>query len=121
MSNKEPMMKEGIDHYESATRIEYTIYEGIKELCLHLYSGFLPSAKMWQNLEVALIENGDNPDWCFFLYSLSKKEGWSTRKNAWKCLRDNFAPHYKQWLKMYNKTNNGQQMSLFDENIMFKP
>ena len=27
------MMKEGIDHYESATRIEYTIYEGIKELC----------------------------------------------------------------------------------------
>ena len=31
MSNKEPMMKEGIDHYESATRIEYTIYEGIKE------------------------------------------------------------------------------------------
>lgn len=83
MSNKEPMMKEGIDHYESATRIEYTIYEGIKELCLHLYSGFLPSAKMWQTLEVALIENGDNPDWCFFSVFSVKKGGVEHEK---KCL-----------------------------------
>ena len=80
MSNKEPMMKEGIDHYESATRIEYTIYEGIKELCLHLYSGFLPSAKMWQTLEVALIENGDNPDWCFFCILCQKRRGGAREK-----------------------------------------
>lgn len=92
----------------------HSIIEEIKVLSSNPFSGFQPSVQQWKSFDRALCKIGENSDWYALLYHLTKYEGWSSRRYAWKYLRDKFAPNYKKWLCQKKKEGTNKQLTLYD-------